>query len=517
MDASAADRVTAAGAITEVVVYPDRARITRERQVPCEREAVATFSALPAAAEPASFRAFSRAGAVLGLRWESRPRVAAFTDRVQTIDRRLRETREALRAAEQQLQRLDGAAAARAQYFATAERLVGEQLLRGRPNLGAWSAALDTVVQVELEAERARAALVTRLRTLKAGERALEQERTALGGGGAHAEHVVEVTVSCPSRDTATVALTYLVGGAGWNAAYEARTGRGDGGVELVTQATVRQTTGEDWQAARLVLSTALPREDATLPALRPLVIQARERDADDRSIVTRQEEVAHTPGAAALPVASTGTGVRAAEQGLSVQMTLPRPPLVPGDGREVLVSIGRTRQTATLHLWVVPALSAHVYRVAELVNNTPFPLLPGTIDIYEAGAFVGRDRLEETPVRGKLAVTLGIEEKIQARRQIVQDRLRRRGLFGRAHRQEVGYRYALVSRLTAPVQVELADHVPVSELEDVRVILAPGTSGGHRLNPRDGLIRWALRLEPGVERRVDLGFQIDLPAGYRP
>ncbi len=530
----------AVGAITEVVVYPDRARITRQQEVRCAADrTVATFAGLPGAADVASFRAFSRDATVLDLRARPRARATAFTGRAQALERQLRELADAIAAAEQRQRRLEAGAQARGQYLDAAERLVGQQLLRGQPDLPAWSAALNTALDVELQAERTGATLGGRLRVLKARRSALEQQRSELGRAGSHTDHTVEITLACsaPGTGTATVTvtLTYLVTGAGWSPAYEARarardaielsTGHGaielstghDAAIELSTLATVQQTTGEDWRVARLVLSTALPREEATLPALRPVVVLARDREDDDRRIVARSEEVTHAAGAGALPAGATGTAIRADAQGLSVQMTLPHPPVVPGDGRDVRVEIGRTRQPAAVQLRTVPALSPHVFRIAELVNNTPFPLLPAGIDIYEDGAFVARDRIDETPVRGKLTVTLGFEPRVQVRRQIVRDQVRAQGFLGRAQRQEVGYRYVLVSHLPATTAVELWDRVPVSELRDVRVTLAPGTTAGHRIDSRDGRIRWALRLEPRVERRVELGFRIDMPAGYRP
>ena len=422
-----------------------------------------------------------------------------------------------IKAAEQALERLDGSAQARQQYFAHAEQIVGEQMLRGQPDLRAWAAALNAVLEVELEAERTRTATLTHLRALETRARALQAEEAARGAGGARSEYLVEVTFTCAGDRQAAIWLDYLVAGAEWTPSYEARTRGQPAVVELATLATVRQTTGEDWDTARMVLSTAQPRENATPPSLKPLLVRARERENETRQILARSEEVKHTPGAGTGSVAPTGTAVRVAAQGLSVQMALPGRAMLPGDGQEVRMLLSRTRQRADLHLRTIPKLSERVFRVADLVNTTPFPLLPGAIDVYRGGDFVGRDELRETPVRGKLSVTLGIEERVQVRRQLVRDVLRASGLLGRGRRQEIRYRYRLVSHLTEPAEVQLVDHLPVSELDDVLVALEPLTTRGHTVDGRDGLINWRLRLAPGVEQRVDLGFRIDIPSRYGP
>jgi uncharacterized protein (TIGR02231 family) len=495
--------------VVEVVVYPRSARVTRLLMIACGSSVVARFTGQPTAADPQSNRAVPRPAKLEGLRWEAQPRASAFAGASKTLEAELRKVREQARAAEQELARLDESAQAREQYFASTERLVGDQMLRGRPDLGAWSAALETLLQVRLAAERARATAGARLRRLEARRRALEAEQAARGAGGARAEYQVEVSLTCLAEPTAVVALSYLVSGAGWTASYEARTRDGERAVELATHATIRQTSGEDWPPARLLLSTALPRENATPPALKPLVVQVAERQEISRRLVARSETVASPPGAGSGSGTGTGTGVVASPQGLSVQMRLPHPAAVPGDGREVRVLLSRTRQRADLHLRAVPRLSPHVFQVADLVNTAPFPLLPGPIDLYRGGSFVGRDQLGETPVRGKLSVTLGIEPRIRVRRQTVREAQRPR-------RQELGYRYQLVSHLPGPAPLELQDHLPVSELADVRVVLDRQTTPGHRIDPRDGLIRWPLQLLPGVERRVELAFHIEIPARYQ-
>jgi uncharacterized protein (TIGR02231 family) len=502
-------------AIVEVVVYPKSARVTRRVEVTCGPGVVASFPGLPGAADPGSFRAHAPEANVQGLRWEARTRSPAAAGRAAALERQLRALEPRLEAARQRLVRIEGAGPAREHYFATAEQLISKQMTGGRPDLRAWSTALDTVLRVQLEAEQGRAAARRQLRTLEGQRDQLAAQRRALGEGASHDEYRAEVTLDCASgRATATVSLIYMVGGAGWTPSYEARTRDDAAQTELSIQATVQQRTGEDWRAARLVLSTALPREEATPPALRPLLVRTGSEEDEGRRLVTRSEEIAHAAGAVTGPAATTGTRVQAAAQGLSVQMVLPQPPLVPGDGRPVRLLVSRTRQRATILLRAAPRLTAQVFRVADLVNDTPFPLLPGPIDVYRGGSFISRDQLAETPARGRLSVTLGLEPRISVRR-LVRESVHERGLLGADRQQRYAYTYDLRSHLPGPVQVELVDQVPVSELADVRVVLDPSTTPAHKLDAREGLIRWPVQLPPGVERHVQLAFHVDIPGTY--
>jgi uncharacterized protein (TIGR02231 family) len=503
----------APSARVEVVVYPDRARVTRLLEVPCSERARVSFGEVTPAADPESFRGTISEGTIEGVRWREQARATAFAARAGALDRALLDLDGQITALEQRLERTEKSSEVRGGFLAVAERLVTEQMGRGRTDLRAWDAALETVLRAGLDAERTRAAAEAQRRNLDRRRTTLRAERAALEQGASKRAYLVEVVARCPAGRQAQVRLSYLVSGAGWTPSYEARVRAGL--VELATFATVRQTTGEDWQAARLTLSTAAPRQDATLPEIAPLTVYAEPRRDEGPQIVARSEEAPRAPGVAAGGEHETGTRVRALPQGLSVQMAVPDPAEVPGDGREVRLLVGRTRSQARLRLVATPRLSAQVVRVVELTNAASFPLLPGPLDVYREGDFLCRDELGLTPMGGQLGVAFGIEDRVHVRRRILEETERPVGLFGGARHHRFSYRFEVRSQLPQPVELDLRDQVPVSELADVAVVLDPRTTGGHQLVRRDGHIRWALRLAPGVETRVELAFRVEVPSKY--
>src|SRR5262249_6064174 len=121
----------------------------------------------------------------------------------------------------------------------------------------------------------------------------LRRERAQALAGAGRREYLAEAIVSCPPGQTAQVELSYLVGGASWAPAHEARVGDG-GAVEISSYATVTQETGEDWSGAHLVLSTAVPRQNATPPTVAPLKVYGDPRTPPKKVVVSREETVSH-------------------------------------------------------------------------------------------------------------------------------------------------------------------------------------------------------------------------------
>lgn len=66
-----------------------------------------------------------------------------------------------------------------------------------------------------------------------------------------------------------------------------------------------------------------------------------------------------------------------------------------------------------------------------------------------------------------------------------------------------------------AALQVELAEQVPVSELEDVLAEVEDATTRGYELEPLDGIVRWRVALKAGEKKQVDLAFHVDVPESY--
>lgn len=502
--------------VSSVVVYPDRAQVTRVETVACTGRALAVFESVPPAADPSSFRARSEDATVESLVAEEHSRKEEFSPELETL-RKKRETLER-EMAELVDARARGLALKQMGESLTevAVERVTRELTEPKPDTRAWTLALDTALEARLRAASEVTARAARMREVQRELDSLRARESFLSASASRMERRVEVRLACPSEGRARVELQYVVGGAGWTPAYEARADEAGGVVELSTFATVLQTTGEDWSGVRLALSTARPRDNATPPELRPLTLTARERRPERKVLVRRDEKQQHAQDGRQ-DAAETGDGaLLAASQGISVQLLVPELAQVPGEGTEVRLRVARTKLKTSLAWRAVPKLHPVVFRVASLVNGAPFPLLPGPVDVFRASGFIGRQQLEQVPQGGAFQLTFGVEESLRAERVVVQEIARDEGLFGGKRRFHYAYRFNLSNYRQRPEVVEVAEHIPVSELDDVTVELdKKKTTAGHTLEAMDGIVTWKVKLAPSEQRSVDLVFHVDVPSSY--
>lgn len=503
--------------LTGVVVYPDRAQVIRAVTVPCAGATPARFEGLPPSLDPASFRARTDTGTVEGLRAEERTRDEAYSPRFEQVEDRLRVLDLEITAQRDALERAERRTRVGQHYGEVAARLVAREMTATKPDSKAWGAAFDASLGARLQAVADRTAARARLRELGEQREELQRERDRLLASAHRREYDAEVLVSCPAGKQARVELSYLVGGAGWVPSYEARADEAAGAVDFSTYATVTQATGEDWGQVRLTLSTAVPQQDATPPEIRPLKVGSY-RQEENRKVLVRRDEIQQHAEAATTPAPASGetaTRLVAKAQGLSVQLTAPEPADVPANGKPVRLLVGSQRLPARFAYRAVPKLMPFVFRVADATNSGAFPLLPGLLDAFGKSGFIARYPIERVPQGAPLHLTFGIDEALRVKRTVVEEIKRDTGLFGSSARFRYDYAFEVANYKGAPEELELSEHIPVSELDDVKVELEPKTSPGFEHRAQDGVLVWKVKLAPSETRKLELAFHVDVPSSY--
>lgn len=505
--------------VSRVVVYPDRAQVSRLASVACGERALVHFSRLPPVTDATSLRAQTSAGRIEGVRSEEHALTAAFAKGLEALDEKRHQLELELQALREQGARDDSARQLAQRYESAAQTLISRELIEPQGQK-AWSGALETALQIRLQTAGAAAERAAKERELgrKLSELRLQQQRQQAAAD--RRELSADVLVSCPAGQTASVELSYIVGGAGWVPTHEARLlDENQAAVQLTSFATVTQSTGEDWQAAQLTLSTAVPRQNATPPTISALRVYADPREPPKKRVVSREEQTEHAEAPADESTVSKNTGglkqIQRKDQGLSMQFAVAHPADIPGDGTPSRLVIAESRLPARLAYRTVPKLMPYVFRVAELTNGSGYPLLAGALDAFRKGQFLARYDLAHVASGARFQLTFGLEDRLKVKRAVVEELAVDRGVFGSTRRHRFSYRFEVMNYLEEPNDIELAEHIPVSELDDIKVLMAPGTSSGYQLNSTDGILTWRLPLRPGEKRILSLAYFVDVPSSY--
>ena len=98
--------------------------------------------------------------------------------------------------------------------------------------------------------------------------RKLEQEINLVGSGKSKDYKDVIIKIDNSKGGKVTLNPSYIVDGAGWYPVYDARVNSKSKEIELDYFGMIRQSTGEEWENVKLVLSTAEPLMIKSIPSL---------------------------------------------------------------------------------------------------------------------------------------------------------------------------------------------------------------------------------------------------------
>jgi uncharacterized protein (TIGR02231 family) len=492
--------------IVAVTVHPDRARVTRRGTVALAAGATELVVAgLPEMLLDDSVRVAGRsdqAVRVVGVDVVRRDLVAAPDERVRAAEQALREAERALAA-------IDGADAGDAAREQLLQRLAlrsGDRLARALAEgaadparvaevSGAVAAQLVEVAaerrahaERRVEAEHARAAAQSELDRLRAS-------------GRARRDAVVAVEADAPCE--LALDLTYVVHGATWECAYDARIDAA-GPLALTRYGLVSQSTGEDWPACELTLSTARPGLAGAVPELDPWWVDV------------------HTPAppmplAAAAPAATDFGRMRAEkvqdvvaepqEGTLAVAWRLPRPTAVPADGTPHRTTVATTTLDARLDHVVAPAVDPTAHLRATVVNTGGHPLPGGPLSAFVDGDFVGSTRIDTTAPGAELELYLGADDRVAVERELL-ERSPHRALLGGKISAVERWRIEVHNGRSAPVRIVVRERVPVSRHPDVQVVdvdVKPEPAERDEL----GRLEWAATVEPNGTWEANVRFGV--------
>lgn len=511
-----------ASRITQVVVHPDGATVTRTATLP-EGEGRRTVEiTVPWQVEPDSMTAALSPGTrLVSLDFEvDRSRPAGSSSRRQDLVARLDN-------AKAEATRLDDAIAvleSRAS-FAVANCRLGDRT----------DASVDLLSQLDgyLDAQlgAVRRALSERRRELVEAKHHRERVEKALADlGQERPDPVGRVVVECESAepDAPEVALGYFTRQAGWRPQHELRVDDLAGPVRLTFAARVTQDTGEDWSDVPLVVSTARPGLGGTAPELdpwrlrmpRPVLQKMRSRGAAGaRSGSFELAQDVPAPGGLAVAAAPTAAPVPpelvmvSGEAGEATanasQWTITIPCRLESGNERVLDVIELAIGAQYRHV-AVPKLDRDAFLQARLDGWSHLDLPPGPAKVFLENRYVGTTFVDTGTTEEELDVALGRDAAIFVTREKSDELARHR--LGRKSRATRAWKIAVRNTKPAEVELVLHDQIPLSADSDITI--TPRELSGGELDADTGEVTWTLRIAPGAVEERTVAFDVDHPKG---
>jgi uncharacterized protein (TIGR02231 family) len=337
---------------------------------------------------------------------------------------------------------------------------------------------------------------------------ALERDLARLKSGARDTRTIV-VGVSAEKGGYARV--SYQVNGAGWRPTYRANLDSEASRLELVRQAMVNQTTGEDWSGVKLKLSTGQPRLSPQGPDPRPWLVSIMQPRPESRALSNLAAAPAEASAKRERDLRDDFAPVVQTQTTFATEFDVPGTVTLPSDGRNVTVALAKQTLPVKLRLRVVPRLDPAAIVTAEAARPDGV-WLPGEMQLQRDGAYVGATRWNPQAA-GNLTLPFGRDGLVRVTFDRVKDRNGTAGLIGRKNEREVTDVLTLASFHKKPLDVLVLESSPVSTSDDISVQASfeprPQTENWES---RQGVVAWERSIAPKQVMKITLNYAIGYP-----
>ena len=360
-------------------------------------------------------------------------------------------------------------------------------------------------------------ALEREIGVLTARVKALRAEREALGSVRQRYGRALITVNAASARASVPVRLSYMTSGAWWSPSYELRATGAGAPLGIVYNASVHQLTGEDWNQARLTLSTGDPSQDYTQPEFSPMTLRKPSTAAPRKVSAVRlysaatleytvdaDMEEANAAGAS-VPV-ETRSGAMATEFAIALPYT------IPSDGKEYQVEIADYSAPAEYEYVVMPRQSRNVWLLARVPGYTDYSLVTGPAALFIDNVYQGDATINAESMTDTLSLSLGRDKAVLVKREAVKDYTARKTV-GSTVKVQKAYDITLRNNKKTPVTLRVVDQYPVSSDSEIKVTLTE--TGGAVADSSTGRLTWNLTLAPGESRTLRMAYEVKYPKEY--
>ena len=504
--------------ISEVTVYPDRARVTRTAMASLPiGTSVLEFPGLPAALDESSIEVGAKADAPLTIEGiDVRQEFLAFSasPKAQDLERQLQE----LQDQEKSLQGQKDVCEEKREFFRNLSAGLGKvdkepiNLDDIRKLYTFFGEEVSNLSGDILSIERSETKLAPEIDRVK-------RELDALRNAAQKSQRTLLVSVKAGTAARGEFTLRYVIGNASWISSYNARIDSGTGKVELLYNALVRQKTGEDWNNVRLVLSTARPGRNGRMPELMPSYVDYR----TEEPVASARAEFAPAPPASALnepvqskeePVQSDEAQAEVQKSGLSVSYRVGLPVTIPADGQAHRASVTVLNLAGSPEYVTTPKLDSAVFLKVHLVNTSDAQLLPGQVSVFRDGEFTGALTVNLVPSGSDFDLYAGRDDSIKVERKELVSKRSETGLLNRREVEDRRYQISLQNFRSGPIKLAVNDQLPVSKNADIAVNQGAFSDKPTVIDKDTGKLSWDIDLQPKVKKVIEFNYSIEWPKG---
>ena len=347
----------------------------------------------------------------------------------------------------------------------------------------------------------------------------------------------VAINLSAAGETDGVFKVKYRVSSAQWTPFYDARLATSDSGkagkIEIVRRAEVVQNTGEEWKDVSLTLSTAqtfgateappiwedeLQVYDPALEAKRKMEMGAVGSTVQNAPAAPAAEALAEMDMAqdAAKPVVQRQAIVNVS--GFQAEYAVQGRETIGNSGTSKKVRIATDNYDGELRAFTVPKIDTRAYLTASFKVASEAPLLPGPVNLYRDGIYLGQGNLPQLNEGEDVKLGFGADDLVKVKRTEVKRQTGEEGIISSSNVRVQAWDISIKNLHKFSLPVQVLDQMPFSANENITVELLPTTTEASvkDYEKRRGVFAWNFDMESQAEKTISFGYKVAWPKELR-
>ncbi len=306
--------------------------------------------------------------------------------------------------------------------------------------------------------------------------------------------------------------LTYIIRRASWYPVYDVKVLFDSKELEISYYGMISQTTGENWNSVKTVLSTSSHALSAFLPELEAKYLDFELSSGSSSDSITRG--MSDFEGIMADKFEKKPKAVydeTVIQKGLNVSFAIKEPQDLEGNGSEKKVLIARRKFTADFSYRVLASKVEAAFIMGEFENTETFPLLKGGVKIYHESDYIGDGYMERVLPGEKTKISLGVDEQISVRREQLKHFTGKKTFSKDTKQTQYKFNTTIKNHKKREINISVQEVLPTSKNKEIKVNIDEVTD---KVKPDyKGVLFWEFKLAPSQEKELLVEYHVEYPS----
>lgn len=344
----------------------------------------------------------------------------------------------------------------------------------------------------------------------------LQQEYQRLGGDNSLMQRVVRVQVQAPAAGKQALTLSYTTFNASWRPQYQLDYHSVDNRLSLQYGAKIQQSSNEDWNNIKLILSSANPIQVGEVPELQPWVIDFYQppqlRPQTKTAAPMAREQSGMMLKNADMALVSAAPQQTIVESGVvASHFEIPGTVTLASSLASQNVVIAQLEQAASAEYAFYPNYQDNILLTVSGKNTQDYPLLGGSLRTAYNGDVIGFGYLPTLLPGQEFKQLIGEDQTVSVKAEPAKRTEENSGLINKSKVVRIETAYTLQNNRAEAVELTVYDRIPQAVEKEIVVNLLEPAVKSITLD-ENGRYQQKITLAPNSKQTLKKIFTVQYP-----